>query len=446
MTMLMRLSYIVLLLLMSKLGFAQEYKFIGDIESQTVSFKLINNLIIIPLEINGNPLNFILDSGVSTPVIFNLKTSDSIQLNQLKKIKLRGLGDGDPVEALQSKNNRIRFENIWASNQDLYLIYHEKLDVSAKLGITVNGIIGYDLFNDFVVTINYRSRKITFTKPETYNYKNCRKCESFDLFFYKKKPYINAEIVVIDSIEHKIPVQLLIDSGGTDSLWLFEDEEKGINVPDNAFKDLIGEGISGEIIGMRGKINSFNLKRFQFKNANVAYLDSLSSFYARSLKTRNGSLGGDILRRFKVVLDYPNAKMTLKKNGDFNDKFSYNMSGIELVHAGTTLVKEKRANSYNIASNDNISEGKKIVFDYSYAFVLKPVYKIAYLREGSPAEKVGVQEEDLLIKINGKSTNNFTIDQIISNFYEENEKIKITVDRNGRELNFEFVTKNLLKK
>lgn len=439
-----RISYIILLILVSKLGFAQEYKLIGDIQSQTVSFKLINNLIVIPLEINGNPLNFILDSGVSTPVIFNLKTSDSIQLNQLKKIKLRGLGDGNSVDALQSKNNSIRFENIWASNQDLYLIYNEKLDVSAKLGITVNGIIGYDLFNDFVVTINYRSRKITFTKPEAYKYKNCRKCESFDLFFFKKKPYINAEIIVVDSIEHKIPVQLLIDSGGTDSLWLFE--EKGINAPDNAFRDFIGEGISGGIFGMRGKISSFNMKSFQFKNANVAYLDSLSSFYARSLETRNGSLGGDILRRFKVVLDYPNAKMTLKKNGNFKDKFSYNMSGIELVHAGRTLVKEKRANSYNFTSKGNVSEGKKIVFDYSYAFVLKPVFKIAYLREGSPAETAGIKEGDLLVKINGRFTYTYTIDQIISNFYEENEKIKITVDRNGRELNFEFVTRNLLKK
>lgn len=441
-----RLSYIISVILISQLGFAQEYKFIGDNQSQTVSFQFINNLIIIPLEINGNPLNFILDSGVSSPVIFNLKTSDSLRLNQLKKIKLRGLGEGNSVDALLSKNNRIRFKNIWATNQDLYLIYNEKLDVSSKLGITVNGIIGYNLFNDFVVTINYRSKKITFTNPEVYTYKNCRKCESFDLFFHKKKPYINAEIVVGNGVEQKIPVQLLIDSGGTDSLWLFEDEEKGIEVPDNAFKDFIGEGISGGIFGMRGKIKGFNLKSFQFKNPNVAYLDSLTTLFARSLETRNGSLGGNILRRFKVILDYPNAKMTLKKNSDFKDKFNYNMSGIELVHAGRTLVKEKKVNSYSLTDANNISEGNKVVFDYSYEFVLKPTFKIAYLRKDSPAEKAGVKVGDYLIKINGKLAYGFTIDQIVSNFYEENKNIKITVERDGYDFNFEFVTKNLLKK
>ena len=97
---------------------------VNDIDSQSMHFKLINNIIIIPLEVNGSELNFILDTGVSSPVIFNLKSSDSIRLNQLKKIKLRGLGEGNSVDALRSKNNRIRFDNIVGSNQNLFLIYN----------------------------------------------------------------------------------------------------------------------------------------------------------------------------------------------------------------------------------------------------------------------------------------------------------------------------------
>lgn len=192
--------------------------------------------------------------------------------------------------------------------------------MSGKLGFPVNGIIGYDILKDFVVTVNYISKKITFDSPEIYRYKECRKCETFDLFFYKNKPYIDGEIVVQTPTLKTIPVQLLIDSGGTDSLWLFENEDLGISIPENSFEDYIGEGISGSIFGMRSRLKSFSLKSFKIKNINVAYLDSISTNYAKKLKTRNGSLGGNILKRFKVIFDYPNSKITLKKNRNFSER------------------------------------------------------------------------------------------------------------------------------
>ena len=85
--------------------------------------------------------------------------------------------------------------------------------------------------------------------------------------FYEKYKDVNAAMwnqYNVGEIDQKvIPVQLLIDSGGTDSLWLFEDEEKGIITPDNAFEDFIGEGISGGIFGKRSRIEAFRLKKFE---------------------------------------------------------------------------------------------------------------------------------------------------------------------------------------
>ena len=52
---------------------------------QRVSFRLINNLIVIPVEINGQELSFILDTGVNKTIIFNLSKSDSIGLQNPKK-------------------------------------------------------------------------------------------------------------------------------------------------------------------------------------------------------------------------------------------------------------------------------------------------------------------------------------------------------------------------
>ncbi|MFK5880080.1 MAG: aspartyl protease family protein [Flavobacteriaceae bacterium] len=422
---------------------AQNFRFIGGATSQTFSFKLINNLIIIPVEVNGSKLSFILDSGVSAPVVFNLTSSDTLQLINVEKIQIRGLGTGEPIEALHSKNNRFRMGNLFAVNKSLFIIYKEQFDLSAKLGITVHGMIGYDLLKDFVVTINYVSKKITFTKPENYKYKRCSKCETFELEFYKKKPYINGEIVAMNSYT-KIPVKLLIDSGGSDALWLFEDDT--FAVPEKTFEDFIGEGITGSIYGMRSKLKSFSLKSFVFENPNVAYLDSLSTYHAKRFEERNGSLGGEILKRFKVVFDYPNKKITLKKNGMFNDEFGYNMSGIELMYSGKELVIKKGKAAFVVSNNQESITTNTFYLDVNYDYEFQPIYKIAHVRMESPAANAGILKGDVLVKLNGFFAYNYSIEDIIEKFYgDSGKKIRLRINRNGEVIDLEFRLKDLLE-
>ena len=49
----------------------------------------------------------------------------------------------------------------------------------------------------------------------------CRKCEVFPLTIYQNKPYMDVNVSINERAQ-KIPVKMLIDSGGSDSLWLFE--------------------------------------------------------------------------------------------------------------------------------------------------------------------------------------------------------------------------------
>src|SRR5690606_1669549 len=64
-------------------------------KSITFPFKLVHNLIIIPVQINDSqPLNFILDSGVKNTLITRLNYSDSLSLNEAGRISIQGLGSG----------------------------------------------------------------------------------------------------------------------------------------------------------------------------------------------------------------------------------------------------------------------------------------------------------------------------------------------------------------
>lgn len=414
--------------------------------SDKIRFKLINNLIVIPVEINGIELSFLLDTGVSKPIIFNfLNVSDTLKIKDAKKIYLRGLGEGESVEALKSKNNVFKIGDAIKLNQDLYAVFDANLNFAPRLGVPVHGILGFDLFKDFVVEINYSHKYIRITEPKSYRYKACKKCEIFNLEFYNNKPYINTEVKINNK---QIPVKLLIDSGGSDALWLFEDEALGIVINNKYFEDFLGHGLSGSVYGKRSKIDEFSLKSYVLKRANVAYPDSVSISHAKKFAGRNGSLAGNILKRFNIIMDYRNALVTFKKNGYFHEKFSYNKSGIELAHNGVRFVKEREnfvPNDNNL-SNETNQNGTRIVFDSHYKFSLKPAYEIVELRINSPAYRAGLKNGDVVLSVNRKPAHQYTLQQIMYMFYDdEGKKIKLRIDRKGVILNYSFLLEDFFK-
>lgn len=435
--------FVLTLLLIANFSMAQgQFNLVGS-SKKNISFKLKSNLIIFPIKVNGKELNFILDSGVGSTILFNPPNRDSLPLHNIEKIKLQGLGSEEPVDALLSTNNNFELGNIKGSNQKLYVVFDDKFDLSSKIGTTIHGIIGYELFKNFIVKINYSSKRITFYKPNTYSYSKCKKCETFNLEFYKLKPYINVA-VQLKPDEQTIPVKLLIDSGGSDALWLFENSKPEIIVSNKYFRDFLGEGLSGTIFGKRSQIHSLKIGSFILKEPTVSYPDSLSTADARKFTERNGSLGGTVLTRFQVIFDYPANKITFKKGSKFKEPFRYNMSGIELAYDGKVLVQEQDKTSFTLANDEE--ERNKVVLSYNYKYSFKPAYRIHNVREGSPAKEAGLQKGDVVIKINGKYTHGMDLDEIINYFYEkENKKITMIVERDGQDYYYQFRLRNMLK-
>lgn len=408
-------------------------------KTERIRFKFINNLIVIPLKINGKKLSFILDSGVSKTILFNITQNDSIGLNSVEKVSLRGLGKGEPVEALLSKNNKFSLKNIVSYDKTIYIIVRDYFDLSSKMGTTIHGIIGYNLLSNYVVKINYKNRYIDFYDPENFELKRCRKCETFPLNFYRKKPFIDAK-VQLDTIGDKLTdVKLLIDSGGSDAIWLFEHTKPEIVTPINHFNDILGEGLSGSIYGNRSRISTFKLGSFIIEQPTVSFLDSISTKNARMYKERNGSIGSNILKRFIVWFNYANNTVTFKKNGSFKKGFNYNMSGLDVVYNGKQLVKEEDVRSYSDAYNQSVSSTNSVKFITSFSYKFKPSYRIRNIVANSPADKAGLKVDDIILRLNNKPSHEYQLGEIIQKFQEKDGKrIKITVDRKGEKLKFQF--------
>ena len=113
-------------------GSAQFFDLANGKKFEKVKFGLINNLVLIPVEVNGTELTFVLDSGVSTPILFNLSDQDSIQINKVSEITIRGLGEGEPIKALRSLDNVFKIGAVENRSQVLYVVLDKSLNFSSS--------------------------------------------------------------------------------------------------------------------------------------------------------------------------------------------------------------------------------------------------------------------------------------------------------------------------
>ena len=77
-------------------------------------------MIVIPVTINGVSLSFLLDTGVSKPIIFNFfNLLEELSIHETELILIQGLGNDEPIEALRSSNNTVVVVEAVNLNQNL---------------------------------------------------------------------------------------------------------------------------------------------------------------------------------------------------------------------------------------------------------------------------------------------------------------------------------------
>uniref|UniRef100_UPI00374D8032 PDZ domain-containing protein n=1 Tax=Flavobacterium sp. TaxID=239 RepID=UPI00374D8032 len=203
-------------------------------------------------------------------------------------------------------------------------------------------------------------------------------------------------------------------------------------------------GFSGNIYGKRSRIDKFKIGKYEIESPTISFPDTLSLQSVSMVEGRNGSIGGEILKRFDVLFDYSNKKMYIKKNSDFSEPFNYNMSGLEIQHNGLQWVKEEVELKTRFVNTEVsvIDEKEKSV---KYNFMLKPVYEVTSVREGSPGAEAGIRKGDIIGKINGSYVFNYKLHEITQILQsEEGRTVTMQVERKGVILKFKFRLKKIL--
>ncbi len=378
-------------------------------KTMSIKFKSSSNLIIIPVAINNSDtLNFILDTGVRYPIITELPFVNKLNLNFLQPINVKGLGEGEQLTAYRSGNNTINIDGLVAFDQEIHMVINENFQISHILGIPVHGLIGFNLFKDYVVKIDYAAHEITLIKPEFFTYKEKERDIVLPLIFEQNKPFVKTSIVT-DKNED-VPVKLLVDTGASDAIWLSTNSDNRISLPENHIETFLGRGLSGDLYGKKGRIGAIWVGPLVLYEPIVAFPENDLVDQLIGKNDRNGTLGAEILRRFYVTMDYPNKRLILRPNSDLKDDFNYNMSGLEVTNPMPGV----------------------------------PIFIVSSIQKNSPAYYAGVQENDQIIALNNTSHKTLTLNDINLLFQsQEDKRIKLTILRNGEQVKTEFFLKKM---
>ncbi len=379
-------------------------------KSVVIPFEFTNNLIIINVELNQKfPLKFIFDTGAKHSIITQKAFADAVGLSYTREFKIMGADMKTELTAYLAQNASLKVGRMIIPNKPILVLAEDYFRYDQLTGVSIHGLLGADFFRHYTVEINYNTKEITLTKPEYFK-RNMEKYEAVPIEIEKGKPYLRAKVNITgDSIR---TLKFLIDTGAGLPLLIYTNTDTTMTIPQNAIPGNIGRGLGGYLYGYKGRIQNFSFSSFKFEEVvtNFQVSDSLL-LDSTVLKDRNGIVGNEILSRFNIVLDYWNEKVYLIPNKSYLTKFKFDRSGLALI-----------------ASGKNFSR-----------------YTVQYVVPNSPADEANIQKGDIILKVNGLSTQFFTMTGIIKKLQKrQGKKIKLVITRNGNRQKVTFRLRDIL--
>lgn len=374
-----------------------------------IPFELKNNFIVVNILFNRFlPLPFIYDTGAEHTVLMQKEFALLMGVSFERQIKI--LGADLSHELLAHIARRIPFQlGDISFFRDILVLEEDYFEFEKYAGVKVNGILGADVFHGYIVTIDYENQKLIITKPEGFRAPKGKNWEETPFELIKNRPYLYAKIAMPQ--DTAISLKLLIDTGASLGLLLHLQTDKRFELPEKVVRSKLGSGLGGIIEGIVGRLQHVEIGHSRLTNVIANFQDLPTGLDTTYLNGRKGLLGNDILSRFKVIMDFRNIKMYVKKNKYFKNNFEYDKSGLVVIAGGANA----------------------------------QTFTILDVLPNSPAAEAGLLRGDIIVSLNGFGANWFSLLSLARKFQgKENKRIKLKIKRNELILKKEFRLKNLI--
>lgn len=369
--------FCAVLLLSFLVCFGQDFHLPRKQQKQSITFRNIKNLIVIPVMVNGKgPYNFVLDTGVGPMIITEPSIIDSLNFSKLRKIVISGLGV-ETVEAFVSQNIHVQIGRARADYMPTAILKEDFFNLSGHLGIKIYGLIGYNFFNSFIVDVKYSQNRVVFS---VFDAKVKYKGNKMPIDIENQKPYLTTEIEIPEI--GAVSARLLMDTGASHALSMEMLNGQAFPLPEKRIKANLGMSLSGQIKGYVGRINRITLGKHEFNEVVSGFPDFDAISKKIDLKFRNGNLGGELLRKFDVQFNYREKFIYLKPNSFSKVPFEHDMLGM-VVYLDQ-------------------NEFKRVI--------------IGEIDEDSPAERAGLCPNDEILGVNFKSIEFYSLNELTEMF------------------------------
>ena len=246
-----------------------------------------------------------MDSGTSQAILFDRGLARDLEINLGRKIQFAGAGSSRMVMGRRSTGVEMELPGgISGEGMGLVVLNSDYLHMHR---FDIHGIIGYQLFVRFALSIDYVNKVLILMEPDQYKSDGFH---PFDLTIEQSKPYIKTNIMLANN--SLVPTKLMIDTGAAYGLSLITGAHPAIRPPKSASKVRLAAGLGGEIYGYHG-ITQVKLSPTLVPEVVTFYI-SPEEYTKRGgrLINKSGTLGGDFLKNHIVIIDYINGKLYLK--------------------------------------------------------------------------------------------------------------------------------------
>ncbi len=363
----------------------------SDANAKSIPFELNANKPYVPVRINNTGLYwFILDSGSIFNVV-DAERAKSLGIATSGSSEARGAGEGS-LTSSTGKDVSLSLNGLELTKQDITVLPINTA-ISFSEGRTVDGLLGYDFFNRFVIEIDYANGRINISEPQMFNYTG--KGESIPLEIKRGNIFISAPLVLPSG--KRVMGTFLVDTGWRSALSLNTPfvQAQRLSAMTRTVVATTGVGIGGATTEAVGRIESLQLGRYIIKNPVSTFSKAKSGVLAED--GMSGVIGGEVLRRFKVIFDYPHHRMILESNVNFDEPYEFDMSGLFVT-----------------------AEGKDL-----------KIFKVYKAIANSPGFEAGLHEGDLIQAINNRPTTGMSLEQIRQMFKQEAGKEYLLSVRRG---------------